>query len=197
MLVKGLLEQLAHLGIRCLREVFVPGANRVKRLGGVSADHIVNVLPEFLTRGAGGNGYRHDDAPGLPLPYSAGGRKHRCSGRQPIIHQDQRAPLNRQGFTSFAVEALAAFDLFALTRCYLLDYVGRNSQLRNEGVIQDAGAAAGNSPHRELFVARCSDLSDQEYIEIRVQRSREFVRDRNAASRQRQHKGNCIEEYPS
>jgi hypothetical protein len=53
-------------------------------------------------------------------------------------------------------------------------------------VVEDPRPAGGNRAHRQLRAARNSQFADDEHVERRIERRRDFERHRHPAARQRQ-----------
>src|SRR5205807_7630471 len=59
-------------------------------------------------------------------------------------------------------------------------------QLAHERLVEDAGAASRDRPHRQLRLPGEAELADEEDVERGAERARHLSRDREPATRQRQ-----------
>jgi hypothetical protein len=67
------------------------------------------------------------------------------------------------------------------------DIARRDPQLLNHARIQHTDSSGGNRSHRQLFVPRNPELSDEEDVERSVQCQRDLERDRHPTTRKSQH----------
>src|SRR5204862_8006245 len=81
----------------------------------------------------------------------------------------------------------APIELAALTFRDLLDVLWRNSKIRDSGVVAYLYAARGDGADRELRMSGGAELSDQERVERRLERSGNLESDWNATSRKSEH----------
>lgn len=82
---------------------------------------------------------------------------------------------------------VAPIELAALTFRDLLDVLWRNSKIRDSGVVEYLYAARGDGADRELRMSGGAELSDQERVERRLERSGNLESDGNATSRKSEH----------
>ena len=81
------------------------------------------------------------------------------------------------------VGLVAPFELAALTFRDLLDELWRNSKVGDRGVVEYLHTARGDRADRKFRVPGGAELSHQEHIERRLERSGNFEADGNATSR--------------
>jgi len=164
--VGGAFQEFANFAIGGLRKIVVPDADGLKRLGCLGANDLVDM---FAKLGAGGRrSYRDsdNDALGLLRADGAGGGEHGGAGGQAIVYQNHVAMSDGEGRASLAIETFAALDFAALAPGNTLDESGRNPELFDEGIVQDADLPAGDGAHGEFFVSWDSELPDEENVEI-------------------------------
>jgi peptidyl-prolyl cis-trans isomerase A (cyclophilin A) len=180
-------EQLADFLVGRLREVLVPQADRVERLRLVGADGLVRLPLELLAR-LDRPDRDGDHDPGRLQPAQGGHRgPHGRAGGQPVVHQDHRLPPDVQRRPVAAILPLPPVQLPPLLSGNPVDQrLGRLQHLHHP-IVEDADAAGGDGPHRQLLVARHAQLADQEHVQRRAQHFRDLVGDRDAAPRQGQH----------
>ena len=85
------------------------------------------------------------------------------------------------------VGLVAPFELAALTFRDLLDELWRNSKVGDGGVVEYLHAARGDGADREFRMSGGAELSDQEHVERRLERSGDLEGDGNATSRKSEH----------
>jgi hypothetical protein len=133
--------------------------------------------PEGLRRG---DGHARNNPFRLFCSYSVGCSQHACSRRQTIVHQDHGALTNSQPGSSLTIQPLTTLNLQPLSRCYVVNHRGRQSQLRDQTVVQHPNAATCDGANRQLFAARQSELSNEKNVQLRAQRSGNFKADGNS-----------------
>jgi hypothetical protein len=111
------------------------------------------------------------------------GRFHRRSGRETIVDDDGRFALERDQRTTEMVGLVAPFELAALTFRDPFDELRRNSKIGDGVVVDDLHAARGDGADREFRMSWGAELSDQEHVQRRVERSGDLEGDGNATSR--------------
>src|SRR5215216_5239023 len=90
-----------------LTEVLIPEAHSAERLRCHGADDFVDLAAERLARVAGRDRYRDDDSGRAGRLEGLDRGLHRGTGRETVVHQDDR-PTRQIGFGSFApVQPLA------------------------------------------------------------------------------------------
>jgi hypothetical protein len=94
--------------------------------------------------------------------------------------------MNVRRQTPSAIQLLASLELALFLSSDGIDHVLWNRQSLQHVLIEHPDTAAGDGPHRELFVPGKAKLADEEYIERSIQGLGDFEADGNAAARQSQ-----------
>jgi hypothetical protein len=114
-------------------------------------------------------------------------RAHGRSGGQAIVDEHHVSRADLDGRLLRAIHALAAQHLVELAPRDLFDRCLLYSHLLDHLAVEHDTAPAGDSSHRQLFVAGYAELTYDEYVQWGAERSCYLERDRNAAARERQH----------
>ena len=112
--------------------------------------------------------------------------EHARPGRQSVVDQDHRLAGDVERWPTVAVGGLTADQLAALALGDLLQLLRGDAQAAQHVVVDHDTATAGQRAHRELFVAGCTELADDERVQGSPQCGGHLPCDRNAAARQTQ-----------
>lgn len=171
-------EEPDDLVLADLRELLVPEPNRTEVAQLVERDERVDLLAD--QRGGFGGGHRDGGdyavRPGLPRP--AGGRDHRGACRKPVVHDHGGLAAELGGRSPAvqpAVERRCGFLRLPDSVCNLV----LGQPIRSTQV--DA-VARGHRADGVFGLPRVADLANGDYVERRVERTRDFGRDLDASA---------------
>lgn len=182
-----LTKKLHDFRVARLVEYLIPESDGVEWLGRLRADDLVSNGAQPLTALDGPHRRGHDDPRRMMLAKREHGRFHRRSGRETIVDDDGRFALERDFRTTDVVGLVAPFELAAFTLRDLFDELRRNSKIVDGVVVEHLHAARGDGADREFRISGGAELSDQEHVERRLERSGDFEGNRNATSRKREY----------
>jgi hypothetical protein len=119
-------------------------------------------------------------------PCHVDGRTGRRTGRDPVVDDDHRSPVQRDPRGGGAIRAHTAVELGELAGLHGLERRRRRAGGTYDVVVDDPGAVLADRTGRELGVGRHTELADDDHVEWCVQRVGDGRRDRHAASRDSQ-----------
>lgn len=171
-----------------MSEVAIELADGIKGLRRLEADKLVDFMTKILAGAGGRHGDGDHDAAGNGAQ-STCGRRHRRSGSEAVIDQDNGSTSKAKRRMAGAVRGFATFDLESLAsgdgvNGFLADSVGGHNV-----ALEDDSAAAGDGAHGQLFVAWDAEFADNENVERQTQLAGDFKRYGNSAARQAEDDG--------
>ena len=169
------------------RELLVPESNGVERLRHRDTDDLVSHSSQSLAGLTRPDWHGDNDARRGMLPQRQDRRLHRRAGREPIINEDDRPIANDSRAATASVQRVAPFQLETFAHGDLFDESVRNPQIPNQVAAQDLDAAGGDRPHRELRMTGPAEFPNEKDVERGFESPRDFVSDRDAASRKPEH----------
>src|SRR5262245_5640656 len=104
------IEQFANLLVCGLREVPVPQADRVERLGGYCADDLVGFFLELFAGLGGADRNGHDDLSRALLAQGPYRGAHRRASGQAVVDQDDGTAADFGWRTNSAIEPFATLE---------------------------------------------------------------------------------------
>src|SRR5262249_56288337 len=86
-------------------------------------------------------------------------RPHARAGRESVVDEHHRLPMEVERRPVAAVRELAATELLGLSFGYAVDQLVLEAQLANDGLLDHADAAAFDHTHRQLRMARTATIT--------------------------------------
>ena len=118
---------------------------------------------------------------GALLPQRDDGRLHRRAGREPVVHENDRAIADRDRPTRPAILHVPPFQFETLTNGHLLDHGMRHTESLDDVPAEHPNAALCDGAHCQLLMPRHAELANEEHIQRRAQSRRYFMSDRHTA----------------
>ena len=108
-------------------------------------------------------------------------------GREPVVHDQDRASLHLGGREVIAETLHLASQLALLARENALQPARPEADARRQPAVDDRGPVFGQRPDRELAVARGSELAYHQHLQRCTQAPRHLGRDRDSAAGEAEH----------
>jgi hypothetical protein len=193
-----LLQQPPHLLVARLRKILVPAADGAEVSRCEGADDLVSNAAEFGARFRCRHRNRHDHSGRLQPAQCGYRRAHGRARGQAIVDQDHGPAAHFESRGVVAVQPLAPVQFTSLLLGNSVDDAFRDAERSHHVVIHEANAAAGDGAHCQFLVPRYAEFAHHEDIQWSMQRTRHLERNRDAATRQRQHQhvlaaGECLQ----
>jgi hypothetical protein len=166
--------------------MLVPQTNCRKRIRCLRTHDFISDSPEAPASLGRTHRNSHDDTGRLVLTQRADGGFHSRPGCEAIIDDNDDTVGELQRWTVAAIEALAPLELETLARSYLINDGTGDAQLANDRFAHHAHVPDGDGAHRELRLARNTELTHEEHVERSPELARHFQSHRDATTRQPQ-----------
>jgi hypothetical protein len=120
------------------------------------------------------------------LPRCFDGGAHRGPGGEAVIDKNDGPAAQIRRPASAPEEALMSRQFLLLLCRNGIDDTVRDAHTLDDLVVEQAHAAARDSPHRQLLIAGDAEFAHEKDVERRAQSGGHFIPDRHAAAWQRE-----------
>jgi hypothetical protein len=183
---RGRGQKSLYFLVRGLVEVLVPEAHRLELGWSNRAVYLIDQGFELIAALRRGGRHRHDELGRLLRPSCIYGGAHARSRGKSVIHE-YYDPSSERGFWPVtAVGELSSLELGFFLRRHCLNHGTCKAKRLHDIIIEHQSAASCYGSKGEFFVARYSQLANEENVEGCAERRCYFVRDGNSASRERE-----------
>ena len=181
-------QQASYVVVARLLEISIVESDGMKRFGRSDADNAIDHASQARAGAGRGHRYARDDRRRIAFSQRGRGRAHCCAGGEPVVHDDHDLA-GEVGVGRVAIGALAPAQLDDLAPHDVLERGFVDTERCDEILVNDARSVACERAHRQLLVTRNAELADDVEVERHPNPPRDFVADRHASARQRQHDG--------
>ena len=180
-------EQIDHLLVVELSEVDVELADAEEAVGLLEADHLVELGREPDLASGGSDRDREDHPGGTAGSQHAAGRDRSPAGGDPVVDEDDGAPLDRKGLALAAVGERPSVELLGFASDDRVELRITHSDQLHVLAADDADAPLRDRSDAVLGLERRPELADKQDVKRGFQGPGDLVADRDAASRERQY----------
>ena len=190
----GLSEQIDHILIAELLEIFVESSDRAEQSWHSEADHLVDLGSQPFNRVWWRHGNREHEVLRIGPPDGVDSGLHRRAGGDAIVDHDRRVALDRRSRSSGKIEFAPALDFFQLTRALVCEVALGDLEFPDHLLVENRlrAGAVDDSADREFRLERRADLTHKDQVEGRRKHPGNLESHRDTAARQSENKRSLI-----
>ena len=185
-------EQGDHLGVRGLTEVVVPRTHRTEVAIDVQRDQVRAGSADLVGALPGGDRDGDGDRTDIALVEDRHRRRHRAARRDPVVHEQHPAALDRRGRSVTAVPLDPPGELASLLGGPPVEVVARDAEVGDHPVVDHQHVGLADRPDRELRSAGSAELAHDEDVQRGPEHTGDRRRDRHPAPGQREHDRDAV-----